>query len=305
MDILTDVLNVLQLKSALCTRTEISAPWRFSFSSSRDSIFHIFNAGNGYICIEGEANPIPIAEGDVVVLPHGHAHAICDTPTSPLTQSIQIDYSYIQDGYQHFSFDGNEPRTVLLCGVFHLERPNHYPLLEFLPKIIHIQGEQGRMLDDLVDTLRLIGRESHATRPGTEAMQERLTELLFLQVIRAWIESQPEATGGWIYALRDTQIGKALGLIHQHPERLWRVKDLADAVAMSRSAFSARFALLVGETPMKYLTNWRMRTAARLMRNGIQIEEIAQQVGYESEAAFRKAFKRELGMAPGRYRRAE
>jgi AraC-like DNA-binding protein len=131
----------------------------------------------------------------------------------------------------------------------------------------------------------------------------RLTELLFIQVIRVWIEQQAEVSTGWVTALRDQPISTALGLIHQFPEREWKVEELAAAVGLSRAVFSARFTRLVGEPPIKYLTRWRMHRAKRLLKNGVKIETIAELLGYESEVAFRKAFKREVGMPPARYRK--
>lgn len=301
MDVFTDVLETLHLNSRLCSRTDIPAPWRFHFTASRDAVLHVFNFGGGYLCLEGEPNPLPVADGDVIMLPHGQAHAICDDLTSPLTKSVQLDY-HSPEEYQVFPFDGEGPRTVLLCGIMQLENAGDYPLVGFLPQVIQMKGEQGRMGDGIADTLRLLVRESGSTRTGAEAMLRRLTELLFIQVVRAWVESQSQATDGWLFALRDPQIGTALSLIHHSLDRRWTVAALAHAVALSRSAFSSRFTMLVGEPPMQYLTRWRMHTATRLLRNGVEMVNIARQVGYESEAAFRKAFKREVGMAPGKYR---
>ncbi len=134
-------------------------------------------------------------------------------------------------------------------------------------------------------------------------MLRRLTELLFIQVIRLWIDQQAEAAVGWVGALRDQPISAALGLIHQSPERSWTVKELADAAVLSRSAFSARFSELVGEPPMTYLTRWRMLRATHLLKNEVKMKNIADLLGYESEAAFRKAFKREIGIPPAEYRK--
>jgi AraC-like DNA-binding protein len=134
-------------------------------------------------------------------------------------------------------------------------------------------------------------------------MLRRLTELLFIQVMRLWIDQQAEASVGWVGALRDQPISTALGLIHQSPECRWTVKELAEAAALSRSAFSARFTELVGEPPMTYLTRWRMLRAIHLLKNEIRIETIAEMLGYESGAAFRKAFKREIGVPPAQYRK--
>lgn len=302
MDVLTDVLNALELKGWLTSRTEVAPPWRFDFAASQDSTFHIFNFGGGYLRVEGEPTPLRVEDGDVIMFPYGYAHTICDELASPLTKAARLDYDAHRE-YEVFPFEGEGTKTVLLCGAFHFENPSDYPLLQCLPKIIHIPGEQGRMTQGFADIVSFIARESASLQPGAEVMLRRLTEMLFIQVIRVWIDQQAEASGGWVAALRDQPISTALGLIHQSPERGWKVEELADAVALSRSAFSARFTHLVGESPMKYLTRWRMHKATRLIKNDVQMEKIAQQLGYDSEVAFRKAFKREIGIPPARYRK--
>ncbi|GHO62459.1 AraC family transcriptional regulator [Ktedonobacter sp. SOSP1-52] len=303
MDILTNVLNTLELKGWLGSRTEVSPPWRFDFLASQDSIFHIFNFGGGYLHIEGDATPLRVEDGDVVVFPHGQAHTICDEPTSPLTQAaVHLDYD-AHGEYEIYPFEGEGTQTVLLCGAFHFENPSNYPLLQNLPKVIHIPGEQGRMVQGFANIVSLLAYESTLQQAGTEVMLRRLTEMLFIQVIRVWIAQQATGTEGWLAALRDQPISTALGLIHKSPERGWKVEELAEAVALSRSAFSSRFTQLVGEPPMKYLTHWRMHMATHLLKQGVEVEKIAQRLGYESEVAFRKAFKREVGIPPARYRK--
>lgn len=191
----------------------------------------------------------------------------------------------------------------MLCGAFHFAYPTGFPLLHRLPKLIHIPGAQGRMAQGFADIVRLIACESALQQPGTAVVLNRLTELLFIQMIRRWLDQQAEASMGWGAALRDQPISAALGLLHHSPAHKWTVNELAAAVALSRSAFSARFTELVGEPPLTYLTRWRMLRATRLLKNEVSMETIAEQLGYESEAAFRKAFKREVGMPPAQYRR--
>lgn len=301
MDVLTDVLNTLELKGWLSSRRELEPPWRYDFAATKDSMFHVLNYGNAYLHVEGEAEPIRVKDGDVVLFPTGHPHSLYDDPASPLTRLVHLDYNP-QRGHHVVFSDGEGPKPLLLCGAFHFEYPNDFPLLHRLPKLIHIDGAQGRMKQGFADIVRLIARESASQRPGAEIMLRRLTELLFIQVIRLWIGQQAEASG-WVGALRDQPISTALGLIHESPARKWTVQELAEAVALSRSAFSARFTELVGEPPMTYLTRWRMLRASRLLKNEASIETIAELVGYGSEAAFRKAFKREIGMPPGQYRK--
>ena len=304
MDVLTDVLNALELRGWFASRTEVIAPWRFDFLASQDSTFHIFNFGGGYLRVEGDPMPLRVEDGDVVVLPHGHAHTISDELSSPLTKAAAcLDYK-AHGEYEIFPFEGEGTKTVLLCGAFHFENVDDYPLLQCLPKVIHIPGEQGRMVQGFANIVSLIAYEAASQQAGSEVMLRRLTEMLFIQVVRVWLEQQDACRGGWLAALRDQSISTALGLIHQFPERGWKVEELAEAVALSRSAFSSRFTELVGEPPMKYLTRWRMNKAARLLKNDVEMEKIAQQLGYISEVAFRKAFKREMGVPPARYRRS-
>jgi transcriptional regulator GlxA family with amidase domain len=151
--------------------------------------------------------------------------------------------------------------------------------------------------------MSLIASEAASPQVGSDAALRRLCELLFLQVIRIWIDQQAGASGGWLAALRDQSISTALSLMHQSPDHSWKVEELADAVALSRSAFFSRFTHLVGEPPLKYLTRWRMSRARHLLKQGIAMEQIAEHLGYTSEVAFRKAFKRETGMPPAEYRK--
>ncbi len=304
MDVLTDVLNTLELKGWLSSRRELVPPWRYDFVASKDSMFHALSSGGAYLQVEEKAEPIRVEDGDVVLFPTGHPHSLYDDPASPLTRLVHLDYNPHR-GHQVVNYEGEGQKLLMLCGAFHFEYPHDFPLLHRLPKLIHISGAQGRMAQSFTDIMGLIARESASPQPGAEVMLRRLTELLFIQVIRLWIDQQAEMSVGWVGALRDQPISAALGLIHQSPARKWTVKDLAEAVALSRSAFSARFTERVGEPPMRYLTRWRMLRATRLLKNEVRIETIAEMLGYESEAAFRKAFKREIGIPPAQYRKHE
>jgi len=302
MDVLTDVLNALELKGWLSSRTEMTESWRFAFAESSDMIFHILQCGRGYLSVEGEAESRRVEDGDVLLFPHGHAHIIYDHFASPLTQALCLTYEAYRE-HQVFPSESKEPKMVLLCGAFHLEQPDASPLLHCLPRVIHIPGEQGNMERGFADIVNFVAREANSPKSGSDIMLRRLTEMLFIQVIRLWIDQQAEAERGWVAALRDPSISTALGLIHKYPERRWKVEELASSVSLSRSVFSVRFTRLVGEPPMKYLTRWRMQKAIRLLKNEITVEKIAEQLGYESQVAFRKAFKREIGIPPARYRK--
>src|SRR3954466_5501184 len=257
MDVLTDVLNALELKGWISKRNELTPPWRYNFAASQDMIFHLLSSGGGYLSIEGDPTPLRIEDGGVLLFPFGHAHSICDETTSPLSQVLHVAYS-AQSKYRTSLDAGEESHMVVLCGAFRLEHPQAFPLLRSLPNVIHIPTEQGQMAPGFTEITRLIAREAAAPRLGTDVMLRRLTELLFIHVIRIWVEQQAGASRGWLAALHDQSISTALGLIHQSPERAWKVEELAAAVALSRAVFSARFTHLVGEPPIKYLTRWRM-----------------------------------------------
>jgi AraC-like DNA-binding protein len=302
MDVLTDVLDALELKGCISARRALVPPWRYNFAASQDMIFHLLSSGGGYLTIEGEQEPMRIDGGGVLLFPFGHAHSICDDPTSPLNQVLQVAYSE-QREYRISPNAGEGSEMTVLCGAFRLEHPKAFPLLHSLPNVIHVPAQQGQMASGFSQIVDLITREAAAPRLGTEVMLRRLTELLFIQVIRIWVEQQAGDARGWLAALHDQSISTALGLLHQSPERAWKVEELAAAAALSRPVFSARFTRLVGEPPIKYLTRWRMHRATRLLKSNIEVEKIAELLGYESEAAFRKAFKREVGIPPARYRK--
>jgi len=302
MDVLTDVLNTVELKGWLSSRRELVPPWRYEFAPSKDSLFHIFRFGHAYLQVDGEAAPMRVGDGDILLFPTGHPHALFDDPQSPLTRLVQLDYN-AHRGHQIVDYTGEEAPLLLLCGAFHVAYPQLFPLRQRLPKLIHITGVDGQVEPSVADLVQLLARESASQRPGQTVMLNRLTELLFIQVLRLWIDQQADAAVQWAEALRDQPISTALGLIHGAPAHKWTVNELATAVALSRAAFSARFAALVGEPPLTYLTRWRMLRATQLLKNEVSVETIAVQLGYASEAAFRKAFKREMGMPPAHYRR--
>lgn len=302
MDVLTDVLNALELKGWISARRELTPPWRYNFAASQDMIFHLLSSGGGYLSVEGDPTPLRVEDGAVLLFPFGHAHSICDELTSPVTRVLHVEYS-AQREYQGFPAAPDESKMVVLCGAFHVEHPGAFPLLHSLPKVVHIPAEQGRAVQGFAEIVHLIACEAATPRLGAEVMLRRLTELLFIHVIRVWVEQQATSSPGWVAALRDQPISTALGLIHHSPERGWKVEELAEAVALSRSVFSARFTRLVGESPITYLTRWRMHKATRLLKNNVEVEKIAELLGYELGVAFRKAFKREVGIPPAMYRK--
>lgn len=302
MDVLTDVLGMLHLTSRVYCRSELRAPWGLDMPPARRMAFHVVDRGGAWLRSEGEDELTALAAGDLVVLPHGDGHQLADHPET-LDQPL-VELKQTGSGCPRLQLGGSGPATTLVCGYFHLEEGGweDHPLVPLLPDLIHVKGEDRRKVPWLEATLRFLVDEAGSGRPGTDAVVQRLTDVLFVQVLRAWLE-QEEVPPGWLGALRDPQVGRALTLLHMNPERGWIIADLAAEVNMSRSAFAARFTALVGEPPLTYLTRWRMRLAAGLLREGVPLFKVAERVGYESEAAFSVAFKRERGVPPGQYRR--
>jgi AraC-like DNA-binding protein len=211
----------------------------------------------------------------------------------------------VSERYEIIRHGGGGALTTLVCGTVQFDHPAARQLIALLPRVITVAPAGTPQDEWLQSTLRLIAAEARELRPGGETVITRLADILVIQAIRSWIERDPVGQTGWLGALRDRQIGQALALIHRDPARAWTVAQLADAVAMSRSAFAARFSQLVGETPIQYLTRWRMQIALDLLQDDeATVGEAALRLGYQSEAAFSRAFKRAIGVSPGAVRRS-
>ena len=308
-DVLNDALSHLHVRGAVYCRSELRAPWAFSVNRRPTGGFHAITSGKGWLEVEGEDRKILISAGDLVVLPHGHSHVMCDSPESPPTPLDEIIVQNpLEDGIR-LKMGGQGPSTVLLCGGFQFEGRSTNPLLANLPNIIHISGKERSSVNWLRATLRQIDVETRTSRPGALALIARLSDILFIQAVRAYFSrlvdgKEGSRNNGWLRALGDPQIGAAIGFIHQQPEHEWKVGSLASKVGMSRSAFSEKFRALVGVSPLKYVAQWRVHQATWLLRTSdAKIADIAGRVGYDSEVSLSRAFKRFNGMSPGNYRR--
>ena len=303
MDVLTNVLNSIHLWGEVVCRFELTAPWGISIPSVEGAVFHYIDRGSCWLRFPDEERPVPLASGDLVVFPKARAHDVVDVPSSLPLPLADLVCTRGPDNLVVHHGRGGSP-TTLLCGVFHREGAADHGLFSQLPPIIHIKGDQGRGAHWLDTTLKFMCAEAESTRPGAHTIVNRLTDILFVNVVRAWLERYTGGTGGWLTALGDPQIGPALGHMHGAPEERWTIGALSAQVGMSRSAFSARFSSVVGEPPLRYLSHWRMRLAASWLRDtDMSLGEIAERLGYQSEDPFKRAFKRDVGMAPGMHRR--
>jgi AraC-like DNA-binding protein len=305
-DVLTSVLLSLRLQGTVFCRAELSEPWGLAFEPRSYAHFHLIHQGSAWLRLKGEKELQPLREGDFVLIPHGGGHALTDDPKThpvPLGSVVKPGHGGLQNVVR---FGGGGGTTRLVCGAFRFGPSSRHPLLAVLPSAILVRGSAGHPAPWLEAVVNFLGDEARRNAPGAETVISRLTDVLFVQALRAWMETQPGAASGWLGALRDPQIGRSLALIHRHPERPWTVALLAADVAMSRSPFSARFASLVGEGPLSYLRRWRLQLAGDLLvREPLTVGEVAARVGYRSEAALSRAFHREWGISPTAYRRRE
>ncbi len=304
MDVLSDILHAVHLSGAILGRAEFTSPWGVSSEGLSSPMFHIVLSGNGFITLEGD-DPIALGTGDLIMMPHGHTHRLQSDLSVPTVKFMDLMVGDPPRKPDIISSGGGGAVTAISCGHLAFDRGEMHPLLAQLPPLIHIRGGGKESHEWLETTSQLISSELRAERMGTSALLDRLGGVLFIQVIRSYVEQLPPGQAGWLGALRDQRIGGALAHIHEQPAKAWTVDELAGKVGMSRSAFAGRFKSLVGETPMQYLTRWRMHRAAHYLRTeGLAIPQVANSVGYESDATFSKAFKRYIGSAPAAYRRA-
>jgi AraC-like DNA-binding protein len=297
-------MDAVRLRSRVFCRSELRAPWGISLPSSAYAHFHVIERGGAWLRVDAQP-PVALAGGDLVVVPRGTGHTLTDSLATKARPLADLAGRHADGGGCVVMRGGGQgAETQLVCGSFRFERPNAHPLLELLPPIVHLRPAETPAAEWLEATLRFLGWETREAKPGTETIVSRLTDVIFVQVLRAFVQSLPEGRGGWLGALRDRQIGAAVARIHRSPEREWTNASLAESVGMSRSRFAARFSALVGEPPLAYLSRWRLETAAGHLQDGaLALGEIAARVGYESDAAFSKAFRRRFGMPPGAWRR--
>jgi AraC-like DNA-binding protein/mannose-6-phosphate isomerase-like protein (cupin superfamily) len=293
------VLQSLQIRSAVYCRVELHGHWALHFAATHCASFHVIEHGSAWICVEGH-EPLALKSGDFVVITQGAAHDITTDRCLPSLATIYLgddqNHEYRCEAYG----EGDNP-TALTCGTFDLDRHDHQKLFGLMPPVLLVRSIEDEWL---APTLRMFAAEARNPQPGSQTMLRRLADMVLIQVVRYWLATATHPAHGWVGALRDPQIAQAIGLIHQEGAQHWTVQELAQMVGMSRSAFSARFSELVGEAPMSYLVGWRMQTAERLLTTErLQLIDVAERVGYTSEAAFSKAFKRERGMSPSSYRR--
>jgi AraC-like DNA-binding protein len=305
MDILSDMLEMVRLESTVFAQTWLRPPWGIRADGREQFAFHVLPHGGGRLEVEG-LDPVDVGAGDVVLLAPGRSHALRDRIGSPVRDLRDLLAEGVFDPRRAGRRSrGDSADAYLICGCFRFADVGSDRLIGALPTLIHVRGEDPTAGPWLAQTIRLLADEATADRPGATTVVKRLCDALFIYVLRSHLAGLPTEETSWLRALVDPQIGEALRLIHAEPAAPWTVAKLAASAGMSRSAFAARFTDLVGEPPMGYVSRWRLRQAAVALRTTRrEVAEIAASAGYESTAAFSKAFRRLIGAPPAAYRRA-
>lgn len=317
MDALSEALRSVRMTGAIFFHVECSAPWGFKVppgwraaallapGTERLVNYHLVCAGRARVQLDAGEEQLVLAAGDVVVLPHGDAHAVSNGSPRTYVDNSQALGEAFAGRPRTVRFGGGGEKTVIICGFFGCERHADRLFLAGLPRVFKVglrTDASGRWLENSVR--HLVG-EAESGKPGTAILLAKMAEALFVETMRRHIDQLPPGQRGWLAATRDPVVGAALAAIHRHPKRRWTAAELAGHAAVSRSVLNERFARFLGEPPLTYLARWRLQLAARALETTEQsVLEVGMDVGYQSEAAFNRAFKREFGLPPARYRKS-
>ena len=300
VDSLGEALHFLRMSGAFYCRSEFSAPWALELPAMESCLmFHVVTAGECRLEVDG-ADTCLLRPGDLALVPHGEGHRLTSEAGVAAAKLFDLPRELLSDRYEILRHGGGGSPTTIICGAVRFEHPAAHQLIRLLPKLIKVDAWTSPEMEWIQSTLRFMAAEARELRTGGETIITRLADILVIQAIRSWIVRDRAAQTGWLGALRDKQIGRAIAMIHRDSARRWTVATLASNVGMSRSAFAARFTQLVGEPAMRYVARWKMGAALMwLKEDDASLGELARRLGYESEAAFSRAFKRLMGSSPG------
>jgi len=318
MDALSDVLRVAHLTGGVFLHAEFSAPWCIAARvgpehcapllgpASHLIIYHYVVEGDLCIRVDGEdGEDLVIGTGEVVLLPRNDLHLMGSDLSLPPVAGGDIIQPPKDGGLYSIHHGGTGARTRMICGFLGCAGAEGNPVIATLPRMLKLNVEQGGAAEWIRTTFQYAAEEVATGRPGSETVLAKLSELLFVESVRRYAEGLPDGQTGWLAGLREPYVARALALLHRDIARRWTVDDLGREIGLSRSALADRFIRLIGMPPMHYLANWRMQVATQKLRNtSASLAQVAQIVGYESEAAFSRAFKKEFGTAPATWRRA-
>ncbi|CAA0092461.1 RCS-specific HTH-type transcriptional activator RclR [BD1-7 clade bacterium] len=300
MDVLSDILRTMHLRGSIYFGSCFCAPWGLDIEQGEKASFHIIERGQCWLRMDHLDEPVPLVGGDILILPHGSRHQISDQPDRPCQPGTPIVERIIAN---ENPFEGQHENFKIICGYFKFKQDAQQPFFNALPDIIHLNQNDRQQFSWLDTALKLVVAEATSNKPGKSILMDRVTEVLFIQVIRAYIQLHHDDEN-FLAALNDKHISKALAVMHNQPDQPWTIETLANESGMSRSMFANRFHHLVGTTPMKYLLSCRMQLAKSQIEHGqASLYEIAEQVGYSSDSSFKKAFKRFFDRTPASYRK--
>lgn len=293
MDILSDILQACRLNAEVFLHSSFCGSWAVDSSGSNQATFHVVARGSAWLHMPGSEQAEPLRAGDLVVFPHDAEHVLSNSVQRPGPE-VPLN----QPG------DESGPSTSMICGYFKFAESHWNPLLEAMPDYLIIRNETTPDTGQMDSLLNFMIYEAEAGHLGADAVINRLSDILFIHVVRAYIAQQQPDTG-FIAALADRKLAASLNAFHQAPQQPWSVDSLAKQANMSRSAYADHFHRTVGNTPMQYVAQWRMQTAYELLTTTQQsTRQIAENSGYQSEASFAKAFKKHFGKGPGAVRKA-
>lgn len=303
MDVLSQILRELRIESTVFCRFDVHPGHGVRYGSMAAAGFHVVVEGDLELVLDSGARHA-LRAGDFVLLPHSAPHVV-RAGTGARIEPILDAAGRAVDGLSRVGPLGDAPPAgTYICGAIGFGTGHEHPMLTALPDVVIVRADAGRPQAWLATQLDAVACEARSGRPGGEAMIARLCEALFIQALRVQLAELPPGATGWLGALRDQQLARALGAIHRYPERAWTVAELAREAGLSRSHFAERFTSVVGRPPLTYLAEWRMHRGRALLREGVlRVGEVARRVGYGSEASFSNAFRRTMGVAPSEYRR--
>jgi AraC-like DNA-binding protein len=317
MDVLSEALHTVRMTGAIFYYAECTSPWGFAVpplkqvahvlapGTERLVPYHLVAEGEAVVRFEGATADIPLQAGDVVIIPHGDAHTVSNGSPSKLIDSAAELGKFLGGDLRTMRLGGGGATTTFVCGYFGCERHADALFLAGLPQMIKINMRGDATGQWLENSIRYLVAEADRGRAGQNVLLSKMAEALFIQTLRIYMERLPPEQTGWLAGARDPIVGGCLAVMHQQPFRRWRLTDLAKEAGASKSVVAERFAQLLGEGPLTYLARWRLQLAARLLQTTRKtIVQVASEVGYESEAAFNRAFKREFGLPPAKYRKS-
>jgi AraC-like DNA-binding protein len=304
VDALSRVLTLARVRGTVFSRASLSAPWGVSTRGASSAIFHVVSRGSGWVSVDGQPHQ-PVRAGDLVLVTRGSPHVLCDEPGSRVVPLRSLP-TETGAGLPRVVQPGSGPRTEILCGTLELGPAGQRWLVPLLPDLIVVRGQSGPTASFLDATLRMLEHEVALDGPGAPLVIERLSDVLLVQVLRTWLAEEPQAGRGWLAALGDPHLARLVARVHAEPAHDWSAAEMARCAGLSRTLLYERFEAVVGAAPSEWLTEWRMTVAAEVLRESDDgLATVGSSVGYASEAAFCRAFRRTFGVTPTEWRRRE